>query len=310
TACTGDSLHAATSFFKECLISCIVPILGLTLGSNLAEAFSNRESPLSNRLHAFFSNVLLAHEPVVALVGQPALAEQDIIALVFAAISVTFCTSELLGSCIDANIFESIRRSAQSLLRQVFESHIDQRSWMLEEILASLIRLPTQKRALNSYRIAGGKSVQFITVLLLKLLQGTAHLPEDLTAGFESDSLSPKEYRMLLQKHKKAVDTASSSADFTVRYLIGRCIKRDAKAASNEAEYRVLLEAFIEDCIVLLGHPQWPAAELVVRVYSVHILDLLDEEKSDISMKALALDSAAQIASHIARTRQEIKAAS
>ncbi|KAJ1721672.1 Sister chromatid cohesion protein 2 [Coemansia erecta] len=310
TACTGDSLHTATSFFKECLISCIVPILALTLGSNLVEAFSSKELPLSNRLHAFFSNVLLVHEPVVVLVGQPALAEQDIIALVFAAISVTFCTSELLGSCIDANVFESIRRSAQSLLRQVFESHVDQRSWMLEEILASLIRLPTQKRAMNSYRIAGGKSVQFITVLLLKLLQGTAHLPEDLTAGFESDTLSPKEYRMLLQKHKKAVDTASSSADFTVRYLIGRCLKRDVKAVSNEAEYRVLLEAFVDDCIVLLGHPQWPAAELVIRIYSLHILDLLDEEKSDISMKTLALDSAAHIASHIARTRQEIKAVS
>ncbi|KAJ1821281.1 Sister chromatid cohesion protein 2, partial [Coemansia sp. RSA 2598] len=308
TACTSDSLHAATAFFKECLLSCIVPLLGLTPGCSLVNALTDKNLPLSSRMQALFSTVLLAHYPVVVLVAQPALAEQDIISLVFASISVTFCTSELLGRGIDANIFESIRRSAQSLLRQVFESHVEQRTWMLEEILASLIRLPIQKRAMSLHRIAGGKSVQFISVLLLKLLQGTAHASENLTAGFESGTLSAKEYRMLLQKHKKAVETASSSTDFTVRYLIGRCVKRDSKAASaNESEYRGILETFIDDCIVLLGHPQWPAAELVVRVYSLHIVELLDEEKTDIALKTLALDGAAQIASHIACAQNEVK---
>ncbi|KAJ2605223.1 Sister chromatid cohesion protein 2 [Coemansia sp. RSA 1722] len=307
TACTSDSLHVATAFFKECLLSCIVPLLGLTPGCSLVDVLTDKNLPLSSRMHALFSTVLLAHDPVISLVGQPALAEQDIISLVFASISVTFCTSELLGRGIDANTFESIRRSAQSLLRQVFETHVEQRTWMLEEILASLIRLPIQKRAMSLYRIAGGKSAQFISVLLLKLLQGTAYSSENLTAGFESGTLSAKEYRMLLQKHKKAVETASSSTDFTVRYLIGRCVKRESKtAAANESEYRGILETFVEDCIVLLGHPQWPAAELVVRVYSLHILELLDEDKSDISLRTLALDSAAQIASHIARTQKEI----
>ncbi|KAJ2858056.1 Sister chromatid cohesion protein 2 [Coemansia erecta] len=312
-ACTSDSLHVATAFFKECLLSCIVPLLGLTPGCRLVDALTDKDLPLSNRLHAFFSTVLLVHNPVISLVGQPALTEQDIISLVFASISVTFCTSELLGRGIDANTFESIRRSAQSLLRQVFESHVEQRTWMLEEILASLIRLPIQRRTMSLYRIAGGKSVQFISVLLLKLLQGTAHSSENLTAGFESGTLSAKEYRVLFQKHKKAVETASSSTDLTVRYLIGRCVKRDSKAAgagagaANESEYRGILETFIDDCIVLLGHPQWPAAELVVRVYSLHMLELLDEEKTDIALKTLALDSAAQIASHIAYTQKEIK---
>ncbi|KAJ2418291.1 Sister chromatid cohesion protein 2, partial [Coemansia sp. RSA 2524] len=195
-------------------------------------------------------------------------------------------------------------RSSQALLRSVFELHADQRTWILEEILASLVKLPAQKRAQSVHRVAGGKSVQFTTVLLLQLLQATAQSPEDLTAGFESGALSAKEYRILLQKHKKAVSMVSSSVDFAIRYLIGRCTKRESKTTTNEAEYRALLELFIDNCIVLLGHPQWPAAELVVRIYSLHMLDILDEEKSDISLKNMALESAAQIASHIAQSRQ------
>ncbi|KAJ1932750.1 Sister chromatid cohesion protein 2, partial [Linderina macrospora] len=216
-----------------------------------------------------------------------------------------FTASELAGSSLDKNLLESIRRSAQTLLQYIFERHIEQRSWILEEILGSLIRLPVQKRSQGSYRIASGKSVQFISILLLKLLQGTARPPDDLTAGFEGGTLPTKEYRILLDKHHKSIEAAASSTDFAIRYLIGRCIRRDNKPALNEADYRNLLESFIDDCITLLGHPQWPASELVVRIYSMHLIDVLDEDKSDFAMKSLALDGLAQIAAHIARAQRE-----
>ncbi|KAJ2874882.1 Sister chromatid cohesion protein 2 [Coemansia aciculifera] len=310
SACPGDILHAAVALFKDCLLGCVVPLLDMGTGCALAGVFTNSDGFLRSRLLAFLGTVLVAHDPITTLVSGPTLAEQDIISLVFASISVTFCTSDLLGSGTSANQLESIRRAAQLLLRRVFEAHPDQRLWILEEILASLIKLPTLKRSQSTYRIAGGKSVQFITVLLLKLLQGTAQSPEDLTAGFEGCRLPAKECRMLLQKHKKAVDAASSSTDFVIRYLIGRCVKRDSKASANEAEYRGLLETFIDNCIVLLGHPQWPAAELVIRVYSLHVIELLDEEKADMGMKTLALESVALIASHIAIAQQDIEALS
>ncbi|KAJ2006081.1 Sister chromatid cohesion protein 2, partial [Coemansia thaxteri] len=305
SVCPGDVLHAAVSLFKDCLLGCVVPLFDLAPGCELAEVFADNDGFLRSRLLAFLGTVLVAHDPIATLVGGPVLAEQDIISLAFACISVTFCCGDLFGSGDGSNLLESIRRAAQSLLRRVFEAHSDQRMWILEEILASLIKLPTAARLQNTYRIAGGKSVQFITVLLLKLLQCSAQSPEDLTAGFEGRRLPVKEQRMLLQRHKNSIDAAGSSADFVVRYLIGRCVKRDSKASTNETEYRVFLEAFIDNCIVLLGHPQWPAAELVTRVYSLHVLDLLDEEKVDINLKALALESTALIASHIAIAQRE-----
>ncbi|KAI8326052.1 hypothetical protein GQ54DRAFT_336897 [Martensiomyces pterosporus] len=309
SAYSEDSLHTAVAFFKECLLNCAIPIIGLERDNKLASAILGESSPLRSRFHAFLGLILVAHSPITALVEKPVLAEQDIISIVFSSISTMFSTCELLGHGVDGNLFESVRRSAQALLRRIFAFHVDQRSWILEEILASLIKLPAQKRSQSAYRIASGKSVQYISILLLMLLQGTAQSPEDLTAGFEGGMLPAKECRILLEKHKRAVDAASSSTDFTIRYLIGRCIKRENKPTFNEADYRNLLDTFIEDCITLLGHPQWPVSELVVRIYSLHMLDLLGEEKADFTMKSIALESAAQVASHIARAQRALEPA-
>ncbi|KAJ2391612.1 Sister chromatid cohesion protein 2 [Coemansia sp. RSA 2611] len=300
----GDLLHDCLAFLKECLLDCVVPLLDMDAECELAHAVFNRSQPLHGQMCTLLEAALATTNSVTAITAQHALCEEDIVPLLYASISVMFCSSALLSSGVESNLFESVRRSSQSLLRSVFELRADQRPWILEEILASLIKLPAQKRVQSMHRIAGGKSVQFITVLLLQLLQATAQSPEDLTAGFESGALSAKEYRILLQRHKKAVSMVSSSADFTIRYMIGRCAKRESKGTANEAEFRALLELFINDCVVLLGHPQWPAAELVVRIYSLHILEVLDDDKSDVVLKALALESAAQIASHIAQSQR------
>ncbi|KAJ2791771.1 Sister chromatid cohesion protein 2, partial [Coemansia guatemalensis] len=296
----AEMLHGAGSFLKGCLLDCVVPLLDADAGCALTDALLNEESILRDRVQSLLEGILAANNSVTDLVEQHTLCDEDVVPLVYASISAMFCSGEILSSGIGANLFESIRRSSRSFLRIVFEAHVSQRLWILEEILASLARLQACKRAQSMHHIAGGKSVQFTTVLLLQLLQTTAKSPEDLSAGFEGSDHSAKECRMLLQRHKKAVSAAASSTDFAIRYLIGRCTRRDGKATPIETEYRALLEAFINDCTVLLGHPQWPAAELVVRVYSYHILEILDEDKSDIAMKNMALEGAAQIASHIA----------
>ncbi|KAJ2080437.1 Sister chromatid cohesion protein 2 [Coemansia sp. RSA 988] len=296
----ADMLHGAGSFLKDCLLDCVVPLLDADAGCELTDVLLNKEGILRDRIQSLLEGILAANNSVAGLVAQHTLCDENVVPLVYASISSMFCSGEILSSDIGANLFESIRRSSRSFLRIVFEAQVSQRLWILEEILASLVRIQARKRAQSMHHIAGGKSVQFTTVLLLQLLQTTAKSPEDVSAGFEGSNLSAKECHMLLQQHKKAVSAASSSTDFAIRYLIGRCTRRDGKATAIETEYRSLLEAFISDCTVLLGHPQWPAAELVVRVYSYHILEILDEEKSDISMKNMALDGAAQIASHIA----------
>ncbi|KAJ2784479.1 Sister chromatid cohesion protein 2 [Coemansia javaensis] len=298
----GKLLHAATAFLKDFLLDCLIPLLDTTGDSELADAVADGSRPLHWRLRALLEAALAANSAAAALAAQSFLREEDVVPLVYVSIGVMFCSGDSLRDKVDVNLLELIRRASQALLRGVFELHAGQRAWILEEVLASLARLPAQKRAQSASRTSGGRPVQLVSVLLLQLLQATARLPEDLTAGLEGGGLSAKEWRMLLQRHRKATAAAASSADFAIRYMIGRCAKREGRGATNEAEYRALLEAFVDDCIALLGHPQWPAAEMVVRIYSLHIMEILDEEKSAIVVRNMALEGAAQIASHIAQS--------
>ncbi|KAJ2807902.1 Sister chromatid cohesion protein 2 [Coemansia helicoidea] len=297
----AELLRDAAALLKEVLLDCLVPLLDTAAEGELICAVTDAEQPLHGRLRTLLEAALAAGGAVSVLAAQNALREEDTVPLVYVSISVLFCSGEALKRETDANLFESLRRSSQALLRGVFELHADQRAWILEEVLASLVKLPAQKRAQSAYRVVGGRAVQFASVLLLQLLQATAHSPEDLTAGLEGGGLSVKECRLLLQRYRRAVAAASSSADFAIRYLIGRCAKRENRVAANESEYRALLETLVNDCLALLGHPQWPAAELVVRIYSLHILEILEEDKSDIAVRSMALEAAAQIASHIAQ---------
>ncbi|KAJ2717154.1 Sister chromatid cohesion protein 2 [Coemansia spiralis] len=297
----AELLCDAAALLKELLLDCVVPLLDSAADGELVGVVTDAARPVHRRFRTLLEAALAASDAASALAAQGALREEDAVPLVYVSMSVLFCSGEALRNETDANLFESIRRSSQALLRGVFELHAEQRAWILEEVLASLVKLPAQKCAQSAYRVVGGRAVQFASVLLLQLLQATAHSPEDVTAGLEGGGLSAKECRLLVQRYRKAVSAASSSTDFAIRYLIGRCAKRESRAAASEAEFRALLETLVNDCLALLGHPQWPAAELVVRIYSLHILDILDEDKSDIAVRSMALEAAAQIASHIAQ---------
>ncbi|CAG8706627.1 1122_t:CDS:10, partial [Cetraspora pellucida] len=75
------------------------------------------------------------------------------------------------GNSIFGNGLEAVKLVALGLLRSIFTNHQKQRTWILEEILTSLIKLPTVKRNLRQYRLPDGKSIQMVSALILQLIQ-------------------------------------------------------------------------------------------------------------------------------------------
>ena len=49
---------------------------------------------------------------------------------------------------------------------------------------------------------------------------------------------------------------------------INRCKSRKRDSFSV-AEYRAILESTMNDVLLVLGKPEWPAAELILQVFSV-----------------------------------------
>jgi cohesin loading factor subunit SCC2 len=62
-------------------------------------------------------------------------------------------------------------------LFQIFSKYEKHRSLILEDIFASLARLPSSKRNLRSYRLNSDESIQMVTALVLQLIQSVCILP-------------------------------------------------------------------------------------------------------------------------------------
>ncbi|CAG8595163.1 13842_t:CDS:2, partial [Gigaspora rosea] len=239
------------------------------------------------------------------------------------------------GNSIFGNGLEAVKLVALGLLRTIFTNYQKQRTWILEEILTSLIKLPTTKRNLRQYRLPDGKSIQMVSALILQLIQsctvGITHfglksvddqpgeqLVENLTSG------DPNDLKKCSSAWKTGIDSASSNAGCVFKFLLSRYLSsltfftirkvtdefdpyintsniRCTKSIknSNESEYRVLLDNFMEDVITVLNYPEWPAAEMIVRIFSKIMIGYMNDKKADNYTKSMAIDYLGIIAGRI-----------
>jgi cohesin loading factor subunit SCC2 len=68
-----------------------------------------------------------------------------------------------------------------------------------------------------------------------------------------------------------------------------RCKSRKADSYSL-AEYRQILEQTLQDIMAVFNDPDWPVAELIMRVFSRILVSLLDGNHSDQYLKSLAIE--------------------
>ena len=60
-------------------------------------------------------------------------------------------------------------------LHQIFAHHESQRSWIIEEILSSLIKLYSANQKAGQFRLRDGRSIRTVSALLMQLVQTSAH---------------------------------------------------------------------------------------------------------------------------------------
>ncbi|ORY01377.1 hypothetical protein K493DRAFT_405563 [Basidiobolus meristosporus CBS 931.73] len=139
--------------------------------------------------------------------------------------------------------------------------------------------------------------------------------------GFSSEELEkitqkePDEEGPSLQKSQKALiekfgslcksglDAANFNASYIFKYLLSRCTKNKS---SNEAEYRALLDNFMEDVLTVLNLPEWPGAELVVRIFSKIMVGYIDDKRAETYTKSMAIDYLGIIAAKIKKSMNSV----
>ncbi|KAF8968942.1 hypothetical protein BDZ97DRAFT_1797116 [Flammula alnicola] len=219
-----------------------------------------------------------------------------------------------------------LRLDALSLIRSIFANHEDQRSWIIEEILTSLIKLNDTKQKAGQFRLRDGRSIRTVSALLLQLVQTSAHdvridaknIDKSRKNKFalrrqesfsESQSAAPEPFldendQEEIRLYGTGLESATKAAKTIIIFLTQRSGKGKATKNSNEAEYRLIFDNLIDDLLVVLFWPEWPAASLILSIASKFMVSSLDDVKTSSqtdsnAAKTMALDHLGVIAARI-----------
>ncbi|KAI9255612.1 sister chromatid cohesion C-terminus-domain-containing protein [Phascolomyces articulosus] len=215
------------------------------------------------------------------------------------------------------NPFEQMKMSALDVLHLLFSRYPNHRKWILSEILTSLNSLTTMDRTVKRYRLRDNTKIHVMSALLMQLVQ-CCTVTSDIEdhrqwirkweikyqkAKKEDDSAQIQELQQKIAQKttpfwKAGVTAATESATYLLEYLVSKCKSRKRESYSV-AEYRAILESTMHDILLVLGKPEWPAAELLLQVFSVILTSKLHSKKSDLYLKSLAIDWLGIIASRI-----------
>ncbi|TYZ65428.1 hypothetical protein PybrP1_011707 [[Pythium] brassicae (nom. inval.)] len=175
----------------------------------------------------------------------------------------------------------ALQRSAMAVLRGLFLQYEPHRSLILDEIVAVMKKLPTAKRHLRTVKLPdSSSSIQMVSTLVVTIVQASASIREvektnASTADAKGRARLPAEpsdtgLAAELNDYKLCLaDTRQSAATF-VRTLVKECLKKD-----EDRDYRVVLENFVEDMLMMFVRPEWPGAEVLLEIFSSSLASVL-----------------------------------
>ena len=213
---------------------------------------------------------------------------------------------------------------------------------IFDEILTSLEKLPVTKQSARQFKLAEGGSIQLVSALIMRLIQTSASKVDDAKANRrtkalealngddgaeESQNHSTGKYTITTE-HKaekqpvtaiqeladdvgQLLDTAKANATYVVAFIVNRAMK---STKSGDAPYRNLLDLFVEDFITCLNSTDWPAAELMLRLFLFKMVQLAEGDKTPAPAKNMALDllglmgaAISELNSHVRKTANSLE---
>lgn len=224
-------------------------------------------------------------------------------------------------AAIGVTAFEEMRRETMDVYARIFAKHVNQRSYILSEILSSLEKLPATKQSARQYRLQNAKPIQLVSALLMRLVQ-TSATPGQLASQArldDEDDNSVRESEDELDSDKEAVhvarrkSTAKSGSLVTIvkpfhdaalanaQYIVGTLIEKAiGTSKTGDEPYRRLLDIFTEDFINVLGSSDWPASEMLLRTLVRQTIGLVENPKNwSAPARTLALELLGVIGSGI-----------
>lgn len=319
-----NSLHV----IQKVLNSTIIPIIesrSSETGSAIYEIASSHQKYLVQLLN----DTKKALDLLVSLLEQVELAEGLITTVEFFATRLLFVenASSEKESIMGIQRFESLRRIAMDLITEIYSRYPQQRAFLLDEVLVSLQKLPVKGQQARQYKLSDGSSIQLVSALIIRLVHTRATstaireghsqqitLDEDGNSDDSEDvyhtsdetgqevqegaskSASNVSIRRLTKSATALTNSALKDANFVIRFYVSRA---STAPKTGDQPHRQLLDMFVEDLITVLGFPEWPGAELMLRVLLFNMVQVSEDKHSSAPAKTMALEFLGRMGSAI-----------
>ncbi|KAF0287117.1 Nipped-B-like protein [Amphibalanus amphitrite] len=206
------------------------------------------------------------------------------------------------------NISE-LQLSALKLVTTIFSKYQKHRRLLLDDILASIARLPSSKRSLRTYKLNSsgpGEAdvhIQMLTALVLQLIQCVVVLPNYLAktavapAGDQEHGDEEKEIEidrdvLIMDRY----DTAMRTAHSFLSVFLQKCGSKN-----EEIDYRPLFENFIQDLLATVNKPEWPAAECLLSLLGKLLVANFSNKSKEMALRVSSLDYLGVVAARLRR---------
>ncbi|WVQ94119.1 hypothetical protein IAU59_001197 [Kwoniella sp. CBS 9459] len=335
-----DLLSTSVTVVKDQLEKVIYPIIEGLAGARMSSSYlahivASESSTLSKKSKLpQMKAPYFAHPPLsfiaqsacsalphlTALISKSDLTLSDslIIQTVYLSISPLFINEPVVkksrkdnGGKDGLSIMKALKMEALGCLRAAFARYEEQRQWIVEEILSSLVRVPEQNHAQNLFQLANGKSIHTISALLLQLIQASAYGTISRIKKLHSDAaeaemmgaqskgdVDEEEWRLCAD----TIESALRSARIVAGYLVQKSTSTKATKTSHDSDFKAILDLFINDLMTVLYRPEWPAASIYITVFSRIMISSLEDSKVGpevTAAKGIALDYLGDIAAKL-----------
>ena len=310
---TLKSIVEVLRIFLDCIFLWVSP------AENTASDTLSVARKCSKQIAALLQNSITLLSQFEIHIGDTVTQESILNVLQFLAVEAIFLENQAKDKeiVISNQGIESLRVISMGVLRQVFASYPEQRSFILDEVLSSLAKLPATRQHARHFKLMDGKSIQLVSALMMRLVQASGacfnvrnidsvqvHMGEDPDAEL---SLQEKRVNAYADEWANASKAANQSAFYIVNYLTSRALQT-SKTAPTDSPFKALLDIFTEDFLTVLTAPEWPAAELILRSLTKNLFTCIDGDAHGAQVKNVALDAVGQIAAKIKSIRKKLGA--
>lgn len=240
---------------------------------------TSRSSSVSKKMHTVMSFCGDLYDLLGTLALEKRLAE-----------SLAFKMSTLAMGSLRISGIPAISSRCVSFVANVYISYPRLDRNILNDLLDEISFLPPTRRTLRTYRVIGSETTSIRTSSAMSMF--IVQVAASRKCEHEHAEEPVKDSTQLLSGFKYA-------SKFVV-YLVHSILSRVYQ--DRDSEYRAAVLAFLEDMMKMYGVPEWPAADIILRSFSIQTVNMLEatgKNKMTAIARALGMDFLGAIASKL-----------